>query len=106
MNQEARIASLETALTDLRDAFAETARIHQELAGQARVFEAAVLALIASHPRPDLLGPHLARHLSRVEAGAVGAAETEEHVQGVQDAQAVLMLALSESNERYRTQNK
>lgn len=106
MTTNERVAALEKELSELRAAFAETARMHQELGGQARMYESAVLALIFSHPRPDLLGPHLENHLARVEAGVVAVSNTEEHLQGVQDAQNLLMLALSESFERFQTQKQ
>ena len=104
MTPEERIAALEQELAKLRAAFAETARIYQDIGGQSRMFEAAVLALVVAHPNPELLGPILHGHLSRIEAGAVAAAETEEHLQGVQNAQRVLMLALSEAEDRLRRQ--
>jgi hypothetical protein len=104
MNQEERIAVLEKQLAELRAALAETALIYQDIGGQTRMYEAAVLALIASHPRPDLLAPDLHQHLARVEANAVAVAETDQHLQGVQDAQAVLNVALDESLERFRSQ--
>lgn len=106
MNSEERIAALEQELLQLRVAFAETARIHQDIGGQARMYEAAVLALVLSHPQPDLLGPVLHEHLARIEAGAVAVSNTEEHLQGVQDAQNLLMLALSESVERFRSRSQ
>ncbi|MEO5661387.1 MAG: hypothetical protein ABIQ90_16570 [Polaromonas sp.] len=101
MTQEERIAALEKQLATLRSEFRETAMIHQELGGFSRMFEGAVLALIASHPRPDLLAPDFHQHMARIEAGAVSAAETEEHLQGVQDAQAILNVALEQSAERF-----
>ena len=104
MSQEERIVALEKQLSELRASFAETALIYQHIGGETRMFEAAVLALIASHPRPDLLGPDLHQHLARVDASAVSAAETEQHLQGVQDAQTVLIVALDESLERFRSQ--
>ena len=105
MTQEERIATLEQELLQLRSAFAETARIHQELGGEARMFEAAVLALVLSHPMPNVLGPVLHEHLSKLEAGVVAVSNTEEHLQGVQSAQNLLMLALSESLKRFHKQN-
>ena len=102
MKPEERIASLEQELSQLRSAFAEYSLIHQDIGGQSRMYEAAVLALVASHPRPDLLGPVLEEHLSRLEAGVVAVANTEEHLQGAQAAQEVLMFALSESVARFR----
>ena len=103
MTQEERIATLEKELLTFRADFRETALIHQELGGQTRIFEGAVLALIASHPRPDLLARDLHQHMARIEAGAVSAAETEQHLQGVQDAQSIVNVALSESLERFQS---
>jgi hypothetical protein len=94
MNDQQRIAALEQELVQLRAAFAEYARTHQELGGQGRAFEAAIFALVASHPRPDILGPSLQDHLAKLEAGVVAQAETDEHLQGVQDTQAVLLATL------------
>lgn len=103
MTQEERIAALEKELVAFRGDFRETALIHQELGGQTRIFEGAVLALIASHPRPDLLAPDLHQHMARIEAGAVSAAETEQHLQGVQQAQSIVNIALGESLERFQS---
>jgi hypothetical protein len=64
------------------------------------MFQAAVLAVIVSHPRPDLLRPALNDHLARVDAGIVAESSSEEHLQGAQAAQKLLMLALSESEAR------
>ena len=106
MNLEERIAELERELKQLQENFSETARIYQEIGGEARMYEAATHALILAHPDPVLLKHFLEDHLSRVEAGAVAAAETDEHLQGVQQAQTVLMLAASDAVRRHQEYEK
>jgi hypothetical protein len=105
MTFEQRIAALEQELLQHRVASDETFRIHQHIGGEARIFQSAVLALVISHPRPDLLGPILENHLARIEAGVVAVSNTEEHLQGSQSAQKLIMQALSVSVERFRTQH-
>ena len=100
MTPEERIAALEAELLQLRSAFAEYARIHQEFGGHDRMYHAAVLALIASHPAPELLEPALAHHLAKVDANVVSTSPTEEHLQGAQEAHTLLNLALAEAQAR------
>ena len=106
MTQEERLEALERELRQLQQNFAETARIHQELGGENRMYEAAIHALILAHPEPVLLKHFLEDHLSQVEAGAVAVASTEEPLQGVQHAQSVLMLAVSEAVSRHQAYEK
>jgi hypothetical protein len=97
MSQEERIVALEKELGELRATFREYALIHQEIGGEARMYEGATLALIETHPRADLLSPRLLQTLREIEANAVSAAETEQHLQGVQDAQSDLISALEKN---------
>ena len=100
MTHEERIAALEQELRQFRAAFADYARIHQEFAGHDRMYRAAIRALIVSHPEPEFLEPVLAHHLATVDASAVAVCESEEHLQGVQEAHNLLNLALSEAQTR------
>ena len=96
-----RLDDLENQIASLRADLKTFVNIHQYLGGQNRAMENTVLALVASHPRPDLLAPVLNEHLSRTEAGIVAESRTEEHLQGFQEAQKLLLLALDSSYERY-----
>lgn len=94
MTSEDRIATLEKELAKLRADFSEAIEIIQYLGGQDRAFEAAVLAVIATHPHPELLEPALNENLARTEAGIVHQSQSDAHLQGMQEAQNVLLAAL------------
>jgi hypothetical protein len=102
---EARIATLAGELAGLRAGIASAERTRQHLAGERRVYEAATLALVASHPQPHLLGPVLEDHLTRVEAGVVALSGLEAHLEGVHAAQKSLRHALSQAVERTHGQS-
>lgn len=103
MNPEERIAALERELKELRATLNEVASIFQHEGGSKRMFDAATLALIETHPNPGALAPALGRHLMQVEAGVVAQALAEEHLQGAQGAQSVLNTALGIAQELPRT---
>jgi hypothetical protein len=102
MNQEERVAQLEREIAKLKNDFEEYGRIAQDIGGSTRMFEAAVIALIASHPRPDLLASQLTDYLARVEAGIVHNSQAEEHLQGAQAAQTMLLDVLDDALQRFR----
>ncbi len=95
MNDEERISTLEADLASLRSALGTAEPVRQYLAGERRVYEASILALVLSHPRPDLLAPVLEDHLLRVEAGVAALSSVEEHLEGVHAAQKSLRQALA-----------
>lgn len=100
MTPDERITAIEQNLQQMHAAFDQYGRIHQQLAGQTRIYEAAVFALIASHPCPGTLAPVLADELAGVEAGTVAESNSEERLVGVQSAQRVLMQALAVAHSR------
>lgn len=91
MDNERRLAELEHELESLKDNLQEYTKIHQHIIGESQSYQAAITALIASHPDPDLLAEQLHQHLARPEAGAVFQANTEERLEGLQEAQAYLL---------------
>lgn len=98
---EERIAALEQDLARLRAGLAEDCRLaaeetrfHNDQAGNRRAFQAAVFALIESHPDPAKLEERLAWHLARVDAGIVATSESDELLSGYQNAQELLLVAL------------
>lgn len=95
MTSEERIEALEKTILGMQSAFDDYASIHQQLAGQARIYEAAVSALVAAHPQPELLRPVLVHELALVDASSVAISNSEERVVGVQSAQRVVMKALA-----------
>lgn len=99
-----RIDELEQQVASLRADLQTFVKIHQYLGGQNRAMENTVLGLVASNPRPDLLAPVLNGHLAKTEAGIVAESQTEEHLQGFQDGQKLLLLALDSAYELYGIQ--
>jgi hypothetical protein len=103
MDNERRLAVLELELAALKDNLREYAKIHQGLIGETQSYQAAVTALIAAHPDPDLLAVQLHQHLARPEAGAVFQSDTEERLQGLQTAQSYLLEVCSTAQKLHRT---
>lgn len=91
MSTEERIEKLETELAAFKANFQEYAKIHQYEIGESQAFRAAITALIAAHPDPDLLAVQLQEHMARPEAAEVFQANNEERLQGLQDAQTYLL---------------
>jgi hypothetical protein len=90
MSNDDRIEKLEKELVALKINFLEYAKIHQHEIGESNAFRAAITALIAAHPDPDLLAVQLREHMARLEAAEVFQANNEERLQGLQVAQAYL----------------
>jgi hypothetical protein len=102
MDNERRLAALELELTSLKDNLREYAKIHQYVIGQAQAFHAAITALIAAHPDPDLLAVQLHQHLARPEAHEVFQANNDERLQGLQAAQSYLLEVSSIAQKHHR----
>jgi hypothetical protein len=100
MTAEDRISKLEKELSDLKNNFREYAEIHQYDIGQSEAFRAAITALIAAHPNPDLL---VDQHLARPDAHEVFQSNNEERLQGLQDAQTYLLEVCSIAQKHHRT---
>jgi hypothetical protein len=103
MDNERRLATLEQEIESLRQNFQEYAKIHQHILGESQAFQAAITALIAAHPDPDLLADQLQHHLARPEAREVFEANNEERLQGLQAAQAYLLDVCSIAQKLRRT---
>lgn len=97
MDAAQQIQALAAELARLRADFRKYDRALQQLKGIDRAFQAAVLALVATHPRPDLLAQGLREYLARLEASAVAVDVSDEHVRGVQQGQEVLLAALADA---------
>jgi hypothetical protein len=93
MDLEERVAELEAQLQTCMNVM-QTAR------GHARIFEAAVLALIDTHPRPDLLQNSLNNLISIVEAAIVHESLSDAHVQAAQSAHRIITMALNQAFKR------
>ena len=91
MSIEEDVVQLQRELSELKNNFREYGTIHQYDLGQAEAFRAAITAIIAAHPDPDLLAAHLEQHLSRPEAREVFQSNNEERLQGLQAAQSYLL---------------
>lgn len=97
MTANARIAELERRLTELQGTFVKSIRLTQHLGGRTRMFESAVLALIASHPSPKKLVSLLSDQLDRTDLAIVKEAISEDHVNGAKETKRVIELALAEA---------
>jgi len=97
MTPEERIAQLEEELAQVKQHTAETRDCFLEMAGAARAFECAVLALLASAKHPDEVGSQLTVHLERLDAELVCASMSDAHLEGAQRASEVLIAALEYS---------
>jgi hypothetical protein len=91
MSTDGRIHKLEQEIGILKDNFEQYAKTHQHILGESEAYRAAVIALIATHPDPDILAGQLHQHLSRPEAAAVFQSNSEERLQGLQAAQSYLL---------------
>jgi hypothetical protein len=67
MNQKERISLLEKEIVKLKVDFQEYYRNNQSLGGQTRIYELAIVALIASRPCSNLLEPDLKDSLARID---------------------------------------
>lgn len=103
MDNERRLAALEQDLENLKENLREYAKIHQGLIGESQAFQAAITALIAAHPAPDLLVVQLHEHLSRPEVREIFQANNEERLQGLQAAQSYLLEVCSIAQRLHRT---
>jgi hypothetical protein len=103
MSIEDDVVQLQRELNELRQNFREYGTIHQYDLGQAQAFRAAITAIIAAHPDPDLLAVHLDQHLSRPEASEVFQSNNEERLQGLQAAQAYLLEVVGIAQRLHRT---
>jgi hypothetical protein len=103
MTNEDRIMRLEQELTELKSNLREYAKIHQHDIGESQAFRAAIIALIASHPNPDMLAVQMQQHLAQVEADVVARANTEERLQGLQAAQSYLLEVCSIAQRAHHT---
>jgi hypothetical protein len=101
MTPEARIASLEKQLAELNTRFGTLVDIVSNTGGGHRAFHQAVLALIKSAPPNALLDEALPAMMARAEANIVNEAMMESHLDGMQEAQQLIMAHHDESHRLY-----
>lgn len=96
MTPEERIAKLEERVAQLEAQAAETGSALLYVAGAARAYEGAVLALIlAAHP--DVVGEGIAWHLEHLNAELVCSSLSDDQLEGSQNAGRMLVAALEAS---------
>jgi hypothetical protein len=103
MSIESEVAQLQQELAELKNNFREYGAIHQHDIGQAEAYRAAITAIIAAHPDPNLLAVHLNQHLSRPEAREVFQSNNDERLQGLQEAQSYLLEVVGIAQRLHRT---
>jgi hypothetical protein len=98
MTPEARIASLEKQLAQLNSRFDTLVEIVSNLSGGHRAFHQAVLALVKSAPPSALLDAALPDMLARAESNIVNGPTMETYLDGMQEAQRLIMAHHEESH--------
>jgi hypothetical protein len=101
MTSEDRIEQLEREVARLRSDLTEVIHIFSHEGGRARAFQQAVLAMITATPPNALLDKALPDLLARAEAHIVGEVLIEEHVDGIQSAQELILKHLEQSHRLY-----
>ena len=94
MKPEERIAQLEQEVARLVRHSAETRDLCLVMAGAARAFEIAVLALLSSTKHPEAVEKEIAERLKGLDSELVFESMSEEQLDGAQRASEVLMSAL------------
>lgn len=98
MTPETRIASLEKQIAQLNTRFETLVEIISNASGGHRAFHQAVLALIKSAPPNALLDEALPAMMAGAEANIVNEAMMESHLDGMQEAQQLIMAHHEESH--------
>lgn len=97
MNSEERILELERRVSEMHAAYTQATDLMQHLGGSERVFQAAMLTMIANFPDKDKLRPMLLEFVERATTAVLFGAESESHQQGAQDARTLIIEFLERS---------
>jgi HEPN domain-containing protein len=97
MTLEDRIAQLERDLTEAKQNNAETRDSFLLMAGAARAFECALLALLSSTKHPEEVAQELGPLLNRLDSELVFESMSEAQIEGAQGASELLMATLGAS---------
>lgn len=94
MTPEERVAQLEAKFVQMQTAYTEATDLMQHLGGSERVFQAALLAVIQTHPDKAALRPALLEMVERSSTAVLFGAQSESHAQGAQDARELILAFL------------
>lgn len=92
MTPEERVAQLETKFVQMQTAYTEATDLMQHLGGSERVFQAAVLAMIQTHPNKAALLPALQEMVEKATNAVLFDSQSESHLKGAQDAREVIQV--------------
>ena len=105
MSLEDRVTKLEADLERFSLEARKALAIQANFNGQSEAVRNILQALVLTHPAPELLATEFENHLLNLEGHALNGSNSEDYVTGVQNACALLRLALKAAHERANTQN-
>ena len=98
MDDDSRIEALEREVKQLRADLVELVGVFAHEVGKSRAIQQAVLALVSAAPISTELDEALAKNLAQMEATIVHTIVLEDHLDGMQQLQGMLLNARERSN--------
>ncbi|WP_439518491.1 hypothetical protein [Hydrogenophaga sp.] len=102
MNSEERIRELEQKVEQLQTVFKNAVDVMQDLGGGDRMYQAAVVALMQSHPNPEEMAAAVHHHLEKQFTSIHFETLPESHVQGAESARTWLLAVVKEALRQHR----